>query len=223
MAKTNTIDLFATAQAEAVVVPEKKSKKAEKPGVEMGEALAQVAAIDFIMESLKGQRSEFESTVKEEMQDHFIQEGIALKHRPANFKGVAGGFASASCELRKRSTASVLSDEEVSELIKVGIEVEEVEVRPEAFLFNPEVLADVKLREKVSKALAGIDFGGLQPILYQAPEKKFVANETMIDKVFSEIKNKKIVAKLLSMVTVLGVKSKWTGTKSQALELLTGE
>jgi hypothetical protein len=211
-------DMFAAATTNAVIPEKPKAKKAEKPGVEMGVALEKIAAIDALTASLKGIRETYEGQVKDEMADRFVSEGTAIKHRPENFRGVHG-LGEASCELRKRSTASALSEEEANELIKAGIEVEEVEVTPEAFLFNPEVIANPELRAKVSAALAKIDFGGLQPIQFQPAVKKFVATESMINSVFSKTKGK-TAAKLLSFVTVLGVKTSWRGTKADAYAAL---
>jgi hypothetical protein len=216
--KTAAPDMFAAAAINAVVPEKPKTKKAEKPGVEMGEALQKVAAIDAIMTSLKGIREQYEGQVKDEMADRFVSEGVAIHHRPENFRGV-NGLAEASCELRKRSTASAIAEEEVSEFVKAGIEVEEIEVTPEAFLFNPEILSNPKHKAKLSAAIAALDFDGVQPILYQPAVKKYVATESMIDAVFSKAKGK-VAAKLMSMVTVLGLKTKWNGSKKAAYTIL---
>lgn len=211
----STPDLFAAAQASAPT-PAKKEKKAEKVGIPMGSALEKVAAVDFIMESLKGVRTTYEGMVKDEMNSHFVEEGSLIQRKPENFRGVSGK-GEASCELRRRSSASAIPEEEAAELIAAGIEVEETIVTPEAFLFNPEILANPELRAKVSEALSKIDFGGLQPLLYQPPVKKFLASDEIISAVF---KSAKKVAKLLGSVTTMSLKTKWSGTRGEAYQVL---
>jgi len=214
-----SLDMFAAAAKTAVIEEKPKGKKAEKPGIESGSALAKVAAIDFITKSLKGVRETYEGMLKDEMFDHFLDEGIKIGRRPENYRGI-NGFGEASCEMRQRSSASVLTEEEASELTKAKIEVTEVTIKEEAYLFNPEVISNPELRAKVSKALSGIDFGGLQPILYQPSEKAKVASPEAIEQAFKVIKDSKILRKIAGMLTTLAVKSKWNAGKQEAYKLL---
>jgi hypothetical protein len=219
MAKTAVIDVFGAAP---VVPSKRKAEKGEKPGIESGVALAKVAAIDFIMKSLKGVRETYEGMLKDEMLDKFVETGLAGQKRPDNYRGV-NGKGEASCEMRKRSTASPLSDDEVSELAKLGIEIKLETVQEEMFVFNAEVLKNPELRAKISAAFAKIDFGDIQPISKIEAQQKYVASEEAIEEVFKKSKTQAIGSKLLSMLTTLAVKSKWNGNKSDAYALLAEE
>lgn len=210
-------DVFGAAPVKEV--KPKADKKTEKPGVEMGSAIEKVAAIDFITKSLKGLRETYEGMAKDEMFDKFLEQGMKAQHRPENFRGTHG-MGEASCELRQRASTSPLSDEEVSELTKANIEVEEVTIVEEAFQFNPEVLKNPELRAKISAAFAKIDFGGLTPIIKIEEQKKAVVTPEAIEKVFATITDSKLGRKLASMMTVLAIKSKWNGKKQDAYSLL---
>jgi hypothetical protein len=219
MAKTAVVpDVFGLAP---VLAPKEKGKK-EKAGVPSGPALAYVAAIDYIMKSLKGVRETYEGMLKDEMLDRFVEQGMEHKKRPDNYRGV-NGMGEASCEMRKRSTASPLTETEVEELAKLKIEVQLETVQEEMFVFNAEVLKNPELRAKISAAFAKIDFGELQPISKIEAQKKYVASEESIEEVFKKAKDSKICSKLVSMLTTLAVKSKWSGTKHDAFTLLSEE
>lgn len=197
----------------------KKSDKKTKAGVESGPAIAKVAAIDYITKSLKGLRETYEQMAKDEMLDVFVADGLKNQKRPENYRGV-NGLGEASCELKKRATSSPLLEDEVSELKKAGIEVKLETVQEEMFVFNPEILKNPEMRAKISAAFAKIDFGGIQPIERIAPVQKYVATEEAIEEVFKKSKTAGIGSKLLSMVTVLAIKTKWNGNKVQAYDLL---
>lgn len=219
MAKKVVEDVFGSAPTKDVP---KKADKKTKAGVESGPALAKVAAIDFITKSLKGLRETYEGMAKDEMLDKFVEDGLKAGKRPENYRGVSG-LGEASCELKKRATSSPVSEDEVSELTKMGIEVKLETVQEEMFVFNPEILKNPELRAKISAAFAKIDFGGVQPIERIAPVQKYVASEEAIEAVFKTAKTPAVGSKLLSMVTTLAIKSKWNGTKAQAYELLSAE
>ena len=208
-------DLFAT----ATVISEKPKGKKTKDGVESGPALAKVAAIDFIKKSLEGVRSTYEGMLKDEMFDRFLDEGLKTQRRPDSYRGV-NGLGEASCELRQRSSASALSAEELEELQKAKIQVKKVTIKEEAYIFNSEIITNPELRAKVSKALSGIDFGDLQPILKQNAEVAYVASPEAIEQTFKDIKDSMALRRVASMLVTLAVKTKWNGGKQEAYGLL---
>lgn len=215
MAKS--VDMFATA-AKVAPAPEKKKGKS-KEQIEIGSDLDKFSAAVAVIKSLEGVKATYEAKIKETMTRLFSHMGMKDSKAPENFEGV-GSVSTASCELRKRSSASVLTVEEAQFLQEKGISLEEKVVKEEAFLFNSAILADVVLRKKVSDALSKIDFGGIAPILHQEREVKNIVSEESIDQLFKLADNEEDAARLLPMVGVLAIKPKFDGNLSDAVSML---
>jgi len=193
------VDLFARAKtAPTKVAP--KAKKSDK--VEHNIAgILDLATIDALMETLAATKASLTSQIKSQMKAQFVEDGEAAGKRPNNFRGVEG-TASASCELKKRSTASVLSDEEVALLEGANIPYEKAITVQEAFLFNPAYATNTELMGRVSKALekvAGLPGDFIQ---YQAEVSKNIATEASLDAVFKT----GVAEDLLDVVGVLSLK-----------------
>lgn len=177
----------------------KKSKKATVH-IEGLETLASIVALKKALEALE---ETYRANAKDQAAEQFIGEGTALKRRPENFKGVEGD-ATASCELRQRSSASALSEIEQDLCRKYNVATEVREDMVETFIINPEYKDDVALLEKVSKALERVP--GLPPkfLLRQVPNRKVVVAEESLDQVFNL--PAKVVRQLLPVVGTLAVK-----------------
>lgn len=192
-------NLFEKAKA-SPVKPTKKPTKPSKArigvaGIERHAALAVIAA------SIKTLEETEAASVKDSVLDYFVTEGMAKVRRPENFRGVEGD-AETSCELRRRTSRSVLTEDEIEILEAHKIPLEERDVVVEAFIVNPNYTQDMGLLKKVSKALEGIvpdDFFQMQS------EKTMVVSDETIDEIF-KLKNKDDLEKCLKIATTTALK-----------------
>jgi len=178
-------------------------KKAEKREVVI-DGMEQLASLDALIKTLQGMKAIAEEDVKSQMSDEFRRLGAATKTRPDSFRGIEGD-ASASCELRIRSSASKLSDEEIELLSTHNIPVEEVVDTIETYVINPEYLADAALMGKVEVALKKVKDIPEDFIMLQKGKKKTVVASTALDVLFSTKKGDDLAA-LMPMLSVLAVK-----------------
>ena len=191
--------------AKAKTAPKAKKPGKSKPEVAI-EDLETLASIDAVMKGIEALRKTVESSVKDQMHDHFVAAGMDRGSKPDSFRGVEGN-ASASCEIRKRSTRSVLSAADVDLLTKNGIEFEVIEDVTETFVINPDYAGDSELLGKISEALGGIDGLPEDFIQHQAGVSRNVASNKTVDQVFAQ-KDEQAVRDLMKVVTTLAVKPK---------------
>lgn len=194
--------LFDNAKAINTVAPKGKADKKVQvtlPG------LLQYAEIDALIKSLEGIKTSLGQTVKAEGFDHFFAEAQKTGTRPENFRGVEG-IASASIEMRKRSTASALSVEEQELFAKNKLPTQKVVSVQKLFGINPEFATDSKLLEKVSVALAGIVPDNF--IVVQEEQSKVVVNEETMDAAFAQ----KAPREIIEAITVMSIKPKLEST-----------
>ncbi len=211
------VDIFSAAEKVAPT-PEKKAKKT-KEQIVLGSDLDNFSAAVAVTKTLEGVAATYEARIKANMLKLFASMGSEANKRPANFEGV-GATSSASCELKKRASSSVLTEEEASMLTEKGIKLDEKVIREEAYLFNQAILADPVLRKKVSDALSKIDFGGISPILHQEREVKKVIHEESLDQLFMLSESEDEAAALIPTVGTLSIKPKFEGTLSDAVSML---
>lgn len=189
--------------AKTVKAPSSK-KKAEKAEVQI-DGIANLAAIDAVIKSLQALRTTVEADIKSEVNVQFLQKGCAAKKRPDNFKGIDTG-ASSSCELRIRSSASKLSDDEANLLKAEGISTTEVTEVIETYIINPAYKDDGKLLALIETKLKGVKGIPEDFIQFQEGKTKTVVGETALDEVFAlDIKKART---LLPLVGVLALKPK---------------
>jgi hypothetical protein len=207
-----TLDLFATATTTAAPQPT-KAKGKQKKQVMLSD-LSALAAVNALQGALEGIKSTLEASVKSQAIEEFVKIGMVRQARPENMEGI-DEFATASVELRKRSTASILTEDEAATLTKHGVKFEEITKKaevPELFYFNSEVLTDPIKRAAISKALSEVpELKGTQVIMRQQPEpavKVKVVTDESIDQAFQASKNAEDVAQLVKMCTVLALKTK---------------
>jgi hypothetical protein len=144
-------NLFAT----ATTAPVKKSaKKGAKAEVQIA-GLEVYAALDAAYKTIEALKVSARENIDAQIQAYFVREGAALKAQPANFRGIDSD-ASASCELRKRSSRSFLNEQEVQLLGEAGIPFETIQDKPETFIINPTYLADTTLMNKVGEVLGTV-------------------------------------------------------------------
>lgn len=193
-------------------------KKSDKVEIALTD-LEDLASVNAVLKALDGLKVTLSESVKDQMKDQFVEAGTNVKHRPDNFRGVEG-IASASCELKKRSTASKLSEEEIKLLTKNKITVDVTESVTETFIINPKFKDDQDLLERVSEALAGVDGMPEDFIQLQEGQSKTTVSDEALNQIFA--KKPAVARKLLDVVGVLAIKPKLeTGDVSDAMELVT--
>lgn len=206
------VNLFANVKSDdKIITPTTKAKK-EKTQVELGSALDEIASIDALRKFLDAKREIIERQVKDRIKTQFIEMSLVKGGQPENFTGVSE-FATASCEMKKRSSASVLSEAEVEILNGFGIPVKrEVTFSvPERIYFNEEVLSmgeDVLL--KISKALSAIpELRGVDIIKKQEAQEivKNIVDEATLPSVCT-INDAEQMGQLLDIAATFSIKPK---------------
>lgn len=183
------------------------AKKNAKRQVEL-EGLEGVAALDLVIKQLTALKDTLGGEVKAEMKKEFVDEGMTHSLRPKNFEGVEGD-ATASCELRMRSSRSKLTASDIKELEAAGVALETKVTKEETLAINKKYLNDQALLEKVDAACEQIDDLPEDFIVCHEEVSQKVVNEQTLNTLFS-LEDKKQVAALFDMVTTLAIKPKMT-------------
>jgi hypothetical protein len=187
---------------------EKKKKKDNKREVDLGTNLDISAAIDALTTALNSIKETIDEEIKDKMTAEFVAEAHKTQRKPESFRGVSEK-ASASCEIRKRSTRSVLKPEEVDILRKYGLEIETKEIKPavpEHYVINPKALEDVELVEEISSRLEGLTTKDGQGIIMlqegREAETAEVVGNNILNEAAKKIKKKHILEKVFNIVAV---------------------
>lgn len=205
-------NVFAAAK---VVAPEKPktSKKSDKREVHM-QGLEDYAVLDSLIKSLSAMRETLGEELKESMKLEFVKVGLETKKRPENYRGVEGD-ANASCELKKRSSASVLTPEEVEMLTKDSIPFENKVVSPAKYVINSAYMNDQDVLNRVGAQIAKIkDLPDDFIVMEQEDVKPIVSDETL-EKVFET----GLANKFIDVVSVFSIKPTMTNPIPQATAL----
>lgn len=218
------MDLFAKAKGvKGAAAPKKKGDKTE---IEV-EGLEQYAEVVSAEKTLGTLKEDLRKAVVKRMMDYFVAEGMKLGRRPESCRGTEG-TASASLELRSRSTASALTEMEIQTLKEAGVSTQEVSDVAETFRINPAYKDDQDMLAKVSEALSGVEGLPEDFIQLQEANKKVVVTPTSLDEVFAKGRTKAQIEQLLPMVSVNGIKPKIDDEDTERvfndiLKLITGE
>jgi hypothetical protein len=199
MAKTpKSANLFSTAQTlEVAAKPKKGGKVKAKAEIE---GLEDFATVTTLLKNLETIQKTMEGPIKEKMKEVFLAQNSTY---PESFEGTEGS-ASASCECRKRTTKSVLKEDEVEELEEDGIEVGSEEIVPERFIINPAHAQNKALLQKVSDALKGVPGLPEDFIVLQAAQ----VNRIVSDVTFREVCEAGLLEKHFSKIATLAIKPK---------------
>jgi hypothetical protein len=207
-------NIFATATVAATKKSTVKGKKAEVAitGLEV------YAALDAAYKTIEALKVSARENIDAQIRAYFVREGASLSAQPANFRGIDSD-ASASCELRKRSSRSVLNEQEVQILEEAGIPFEEIQDKPETYIINPAYLADTELMAKVGEVIAsvpGMPFDFIQK--QEAKKSTVVIDESLVSLFHKEAAE---IEALLPLLTVTTVKPTLSADKtSEALKLV---
>ncbi len=185
-------------------------KKGDKQEVQMT-GLEMYAQVDAAIKALTAMQKAMGAELKEFAAEEFLNRTAILGHRPDNFRGVEGA-ASASMELRKRSSASALTDEEAALLTMKGLPIETKVTVPMLFAINPEFQSNDALLEKVSKAIEGIVPENF--IVVQEEVSRPVVSDETIEAAF---RVKGMDRPLFDIVTTLAIKPKLDTTDIGAI------
>lgn len=197
-----TMGMFATAKT---VKTATKAKKPTKASIEIT-GIEALSAIDHAIKALTALKETYEADVKSEVSTHFVKAGIEAGKRPANFTGTEGK-ATASCELRKRSSRSGLAEGEIEMLEAAGIATEIAEDVVDTFVINPAYAGDQDLLAKIEKKLSQIKDLPEDFILRQEGVSRRVVSEAALDQIFTL--DEETVAALLPVVGTIALKPKF--------------
>lgn len=211
-----TVNLFAAAKKIEIAAPAKGAKK-NKIRVET-KGMAALRDLKTVIENLTALKEVFEANVKSAMEDHFVDAGVAAKARPDNFEGFEGE-ATGSCQLKVRSSASALSEDEIARLTAAEIPVETVHMSEEMFGFNNEHIKNPAIMEVLSKVISKAKINGEalpEDLIVVIPARtKTVANDASIEALFKKSQNE--VRALLPILTTLAVNPKTNPNIKEAI------
>jgi hypothetical protein len=131
-----------------------------------------LAILDAFIDSLTTMKATLESNVKIAGFSKFLT--LTGGPRLTSFVGVED-VGRSSVEMRKRTSRSVLTEEEVEVLEKNGYKVEPTVIQKKLFAVNPEYMNDMALLRRVEKALAKV-----------VPEDFFLVQEEVTAKLVSD-------------------------------------
>lgn len=186
----------------------KKTKTDDKKEVALGMELNVCAAIDALTKTLDAVKKGMVETVKEKMADEFVKESLKSHRKPTNFRG-RSSKATANCEIRKRSTKSILQPEEVAYLKTHGISTETKIVKeavPERYFFNPKAFEDENLVQLISEKLDGLKTADGENLVMLQEGKAAVEEQIVTDTVLNDVANTitdgELLRELFSIVSV---------------------
>lgn len=133
--------------------PAKAAKSKDKAEVAIA-GLADLAAVDALIKSLTAIKETLETDVKARALDEFKNQ-VADRGRVENFRGTDAD-ATASCEFRKRSTASALNEADIDMLRRYAIPFGQNVTVESCYRINPKYTGDSKLLEKISNAISKV-------------------------------------------------------------------
>jgi hypothetical protein len=203
---------MAFANVKTIDTTKAKPRKASDKLVVEVPGLADYALVDSLVKNL----TTIKKTLWEEVKEFGL--GVFLDNangrRPANFRGV-DGKAEASIELRKRTSLSPLSQDEVDQFDANGVPYETVEEVTELFAINPVHAGNATLMAEVEKALAKVKNCPLDLIVKQESKAKRVVTDESIETVFA-----KDLTDLVPAVTCIAVKAQTKAGLAEAVEFV---
>lgn len=177
-----------------------KKAKPEKPHFKIP-GLRRYEFLTVLIDKLTDLKNTLNGEIKSNARGVFLSEAKRLRKKPDNFVGV-DGFSTASIELRKRSSNSPLTEDEIKSLAAWNIPVGKVDKVEETFVINPAYIADSALLKRVEKALKNVKDLPEDFILRQEGETKYVVTDETLEKVFEKDLGKNFI----DTICVLGVR-----------------
>lgn len=192
------------ANAKSIGADKPKGKKKNVDAVQT-EGLHLYAALKAVSKNVEAQIAVVETELKNEMMEHFIEEGMKIGRKPESYTGVEDG-SEGSMQIRTRVSTSALSPEAIKLFKTHNIPTTENVAREEAFIINPAYTNDMDMLAKVEKALSKLN---LPADFIQKQEKSYktVVDDSSIDAICN-LKDEATVAALLPMATTLAIRAK---------------
>jgi len=194
--------------------------KADKREVYNIPALDRLSATRAMIATLETLSEQFEGEVKEASMDILV--GLALKtgKKPETFNLVADK-STGQFQLRKRSSASALTDDELALAKALGIPTVENTKVEERYVFNPDVLADQVVMAKISKALTRIpELAGMCIVQHQEAIKTTIIADGALE-VACGLKSQDKIVTALGIAAVQAVKTSFDSENfKDALDVL---
>jgi len=172
--------------------------------------LEMVASIKAVEDILAGVKELYEGNVKVDMHTRFVSEGARLHKRPENYKGKEGD-ASASLQLKKRSSVSKLDATEAEMLRALNVPVDTI---ADTFKINPEHAGNVELMDKINDALVAVE--GVPDNLFVKETGKTIVSDESIESVF-RMNDPDTISRLLPIVTTLAIRATLKDSKVETL------
>lgn len=195
---------FAAAKKQAGTV-KKGTNKPKKDTVTL-KGLEDLSIVNAIIKQLETLQSTLRAEVNNQMLDVFVEEGLSIRKAPESFSGV-DGQAEGSMQLRKRSSRTVLSLNDVDTLKSLGISYSE---SPDTVYFiNKKYADDAKMLDKVSKALDKVP--GIPTDFIEASPTKYTTTDDSIDELFKLNLSKQKTRATLQVVASLASRIKYNG------------
>jgi len=199
-------NLFEAAAEKVGTVDAPRGKGKAKPEINV-EGLRHYAALKNAQKQIDAALETLKEDVNGAALDYFLHAG-----RKDSIQGIEGD-TTASLQLRKRTTRSVLSDQEYSVLSDLGIDTDlATDAR---FYIDNKYAEDTELLGKVSAALEGIvpaDFLG-------ATSPKYVVSGNAVDQAL-KIEDESMRETVVEMVTTQAARCKFGGSNEEALNIL---
>jgi hypothetical protein len=208
------LHMFATAQK--VSTPKTNAKKSTRTEYTI-EGAQDLAALDYVIKSLLALKETVESEVKSAAKEKFFELGLATKVRPENFNAV-DGLATVSCQLRARSSASTLTEDEQKVLAVYNIPTKKNVITVGAFVINPDYTNNQEVLSKVEKALKKVPGLPADFIQVQDEVSKTVPDDSAIALAFSTLDNVQLRA-VLPILTLIATGPKLDPARNGGKEI----
>ena len=192
--------------AKVATQPAKTSKSKDKAEVQIA-GLGDLAAVDALIKTLTAVKETLESDVKAQALAEFKRQ-VNANRDYENFRGVDDG-ASASCEFRKRSSASGLNEADIDLLSRYGLPIGQNVQVESCYRINPKYTGDSALLEKISKAISKVKDVPEDFIEIQEGVSKAVVTEDTIN---MACKNPEAFAEVATVIGTLAIKPKLEST-----------
>lgn len=194
---------FATARTNATGSTKSVVKVSDPNSVPITD-LRELALVSAAIKNLEGIKESLSASVNDQILDRFVETHDGSK--PNNFKG-SDTDTIASCQLRKRSSRSNLSDSDLDLLRKVGVSFEESVST--MFYINKTHAANADLLQRVSDALDKVD--GIPGDFILSTPEKYVTTEKSLDEAFAAGLSSDDLRNLLKVVGTIASRPKYNG------------
>ena len=199
-------NLFEQAAAKAGTDTAPKAKGKQKHQIDI-DGLREYAALKNAQKQIEAAIETLKEDVNGAALDYFLN-----SQRSDSINGIEGD-TTASLQLRKRTTRSILSDQEALVLNELNIDIQQdADAR---FYINNDYSEDQELLGKVSKALDGI----VPADFLKATAAKFVVGPKAVGQAL-DLEDEAQRATVVGMVTTQAARCKFGGSNEEALDIL---